>query len=388
MFSLKKNPFITLLIIILSLTPVTAQEIIGIGETRILRSRILEEDRQIQVYLPPSYRNSNLEKTTYPVLYLLDSESHFHYLSGYVEKLSQGPYAAIPELIVVGIVNTHRSRDLTPSVTLDRATQKPDSLNSGGNDRFFSFIKEELFAWVEREYRTDDYKILIGHSYGGITALNALLNHTKMFQAYVVHDPSIWYDQELLLQRFEQASHADLLHSKLFLTQAGDTFKSGKLEVHFNAIKKFRALLELGTLKNLTWNYQQYAQEDHGSIPLIGNLDGLRYIFKGHQIDIKSVADQPELIAATYAKLSEELHFPFHPTEVYVDRVAHYLLRSNHFEQAFRYFMENAERHPRSANAQYSLYQYHLKIDGKTDAAIHLKKAEKLGYTLTQTPQP
>ncbi len=380
MFSPKKAFYAWIVVLIIFYNPILAQEKISIGETQKIPSTTLHEDRSIQIYLPPSYSNQKIQKTTYPVIYLLDGESNFHYVTGLVEKLSQGPYAYIPEMIVVGIVNTNRSRDLTPTVIIDKQTQQLDAKNSGGNEAFITFIQKELFPWVDSHYRTENYKTLIGHSFGGITALNILLNHTPMFNAYIVHDPSIWYDNQVLLKRFEAATKTDLQNRKLYLTQAGEAFNNSERSDHFNSNKKFKELLEQGKFKNLKWRFQQYENEDHGSIPMIGNLDGLRYIFKGHQINIKAIAEQPDLVANSYRKLSEELHFQFLPTETYIEKVARYFIRQDKMEQAFSYLQQNISRFPNSPQANYSLYEYYLQTNQKEKAQTYLSNALALGY--------
>ncbi len=380
MFPPKKYLFTWLLVSLLFHNFAIAQAKIAIGESRIVPSKILQEDRSIQIYLPPSYQNSKIQKANYPVIYLLDSETNFHYLTGFIEKLSQGPYAYIPEMIVVGIVNTNRSRDLTPTPIIDKQTKQLDTKNSGGNETFISFIQQELFPWIENNYRTEDYKILIGHSYGGITALNILLNHTKMFDAYLVHDPSIWYDNQVLLKRFEATATTDLSNRRLYLTQAGEPFNNTELNAHFTANKKFQTLLGSGKFQRLNWQFKQYENEDHGSIPITGNLDGLRYVFKGHQINIKAVAAQPDLIENSYKKLSEDLNFPFLPTEIYIEKVARYLMRTGQMEQALGYLEQNLHSFPNSPQAHYSLYEYFHQIHQKEKAQTYLSQAIALGY--------
>lgn len=380
MFPLKKTYFNWLLVLLLSHNLTSAQDKIAIGETRELQSKILHENRSLQIYLPPSYQNSKIQKADYPVIYLLDSETNFHYLTGFIEKLSQGPYAYVPEMIVVGIVNTNRSRDLTPTPIIDKKTKQLDTKNSGGNEAFISFIQQELFPWVDGHYRTENYKILIGHSFGGITALNILLNHTKMFDAYLVHDPSIWFDNQVLLKRFEATAKTDLSNRRLYLTQAGEPFNNTELNDHFTSNKKFKALLDNGKFQNLNWQFQQYENEDHGSIPITGNLDGLRYVFKGHQINIKAVAAQPDLIKNSYKKLSEDLNFPFLPTEIYIEKVARYLMRTDQMEQALSYLEQNLQSFPNSPQAHYSLYEYFHQNHQKEKAQTYLSQAIALGY--------
>ena len=121
-------------------TMVTAQEetsAITIGEKLSLASETLGEERPYWIYLPQSYNNSS---QSYPVLYLLDGDAHFHSVSGVVQFMSAGINGniQIPELIVVAIPNTDRTRDLTPThATVDPDGKKqPFLTSSGGGDKF------------------------------------------------------------------------------------------------------------------------------------------------------------------------------------------------------------------------------------------------------------
>src|SRR5882672_3395991 len=82
---------------------------ITIGKKERLFSKVLNEERELWVYLPRSYNQSS---DTYPVLYLLDGASHFEHVAALVEYLSNN--LRIPQTIVVAIPNTDRVRDFTP----------------------------------------------------------------------------------------------------------------------------------------------------------------------------------------------------------------------------------------------------------------------------------
>ena len=320
--------FLGLLVFLLSTPFLSAQTPIAIGQEYTISSTILNEDRKIQIYLPTTYTDSSLTPQYYPVVYLLDSESNFHYLTAYIEKLSKYPYPSIPEMIVVGIVNTNRTRDLTPTTRNEKvmtAEQKAKIKGeSGGNDTFFQFLEQEVKPFVHQSFRTNDYAILIGHSFGGITALNNLLNYTAMFQAYIVHDPSIWWDDTYILKSYQAQSNKDFLHRKLFLTQVGDSENKGHLEDHFSAIQSFNTYLSQHDSKNLNYRFQQYEGENHGSIPMKGNLDGLRYIFEEYPLNFKAIQQDPDLVRSTYKKLSQSLHFDFQPNEAYLKYIISY----------------------------------------------------------------
>ncbi|MEC4113763.1 alpha/beta hydrolase [Myroides pelagicus] len=312
------------------------QKDITIGKTYTINSEILQEDRTIQIYLPKSYTDTNYSLQHYPVIYLLDGESNFNYLTAFVEKLSRNPYPSIPEMIIIGIVNTNRTRDLTPTTpnenSLSAEQKNKTKGETGGNSRFFEFIDKELMPFINEQYRTKGYNVLIGHSFGGITALNNLLNHTTMFQAYIVHDPSIWWDNQYILKTYKQAINKDFKHRKLFITQVDESLNKDINKPHYTGIKDFHRLMQNEQLHNLAYKYIEYQGEDHGSIPMKGNLDGLRYIFDGYKINLKDIKNNLTLVEDTYKSFSKKIHFEFLPSEAYLDFIINYYKQINNQE--------------------------------------------------------
>jgi len=110
-----------------------------LGKTDTLYSKILGEARHIRIYLPSSYGDTYFYPRRYPVLYLLDGDSHFNSVSSMIQLLSEsrGPMD-FPELIVVAIPNTDRNRDLTPT----RPNHEPrmDSASRGNRQKFPKLI--------------------------------------------------------------------------------------------------------------------------------------------------------------------------------------------------------------------------------------------------------
>ncbi len=87
---------------------------VSIGTIDSLQSRILNEQRKVWIYVPDSWKPGSTQR--YPVVYLLDGNGHFFSVVGMIQQLSQVNGNTIcPEMIVVGIPNTDRTRDLTPS---------------------------------------------------------------------------------------------------------------------------------------------------------------------------------------------------------------------------------------------------------------------------------
>ena len=109
-----KKFIILFIILLLSITGFAQKdgENIVIGKYKKIYSKILKEDRLLLVKLPKNYDN-DIEK--YPVLYLLYGdymEQYFADAVSTIHKLSES--GKIPKMIIIGVGNTERYRDLLP----------------------------------------------------------------------------------------------------------------------------------------------------------------------------------------------------------------------------------------------------------------------------------
>ena len=118
---------------------------LSLGEQREVYSELLGEARQIIVGLPRGYAGSD---ESYPVVYLLDGPGHFHHTTGTARFLAG--VGRMPDVIVVAIANTDRTRDMTPPTQTDTLGALP---TAGGMDNFLEFIGEELRPYIENNYR-------------------------------------------------------------------------------------------------------------------------------------------------------------------------------------------------------------------------------------------
>jgi predicted alpha/beta superfamily hydrolase len=179
-----KSKTTALLGIIISLLNLTADICYGqdvrITDKKILFSDILNEDRTIYISSPPE-----ISKKKYPVLYLLDGDTNIQLAAGIRDYLSK--YKLIPEIIIAGIGNTERTRDMTPSKSL----MFP---KSGGAENFYKFITSELMPYIKTNYPASSEKILLGHSLGGLFTIYSLLKNPEMFNSYIAVSPSIQYN--------------------------------------------------------------------------------------------------------------------------------------------------------------------------------------------------
>src|SRR4051812_31116191 len=87
---------------------------IVIGKIDSVYSKTLAEQRKIWIYTPDM--TSGAANQRWPVVYLLDGDGHFASVVGMIQQMSQvNGNNVYPEMIVVAIPNTDRTRDLTPT---------------------------------------------------------------------------------------------------------------------------------------------------------------------------------------------------------------------------------------------------------------------------------
>jgi uncharacterized protein len=242
-----------------------------IGETVELQSNQLKESRSLLISKPAGYDES---MDRYPVLYLLDAETHFHYTTGIVGFLAGND--RMPKMLVVGITSgdrAHRTRDLTPPSTAEMDNRF--SPGNGGADAFLSFIADEVIPFVDKTYRTRPYRMLVGHSFGGLFGIYALIRKPKLFNACIAADPSLYWNNEAVVEQAESFfSSTKSLQADLYVTASSD---SGKVP---SAVGRLNAALGKRVPAGFRWNFDWMKAENHMSIPLPGIYRGLETIFE------------------------------------------------------------------------------------------------------------
>ncbi len=289
-----------------------------IGRVDSVYSPTLREQRPYLVYTPPSYADSTTGQR-YPVLYVLDGESHFHSVTGLVQIMGTGVNGvfAMPEMIVVAIPNTNRMRDLSPSRMTTGYDGKPsaDYEASGGMDNFLAFLRSELIPHIEARYRTAPYQVLVGHSLGGITAIQALYTMPTVFNAYVAIDPSLWWDKAMLLTQAKQRVLAGRWEQRaLYVAQANTMNADDTLpNQHYDAIARFNAVMGAYNQSGLRYGFQRYDHDTHSSVAFIAEYDALRFVFADFQFDLARAQRDPDVLVRHFDALSARIGTRFDP---------------------------------------------------------------------------
>jgi len=237
-----------------------------IGTKYYIKSKILNEDRPVVIALPKDYATSGAH---YPVLYLTDGLQNIWHVMGTTEVLART--GSIPPLIIVGIESTNRLRDFTFSISKNNP-------GSGGGKKFLEFIEKELIPYVNTNYRSASFKVLEGHSLGGLFAATTLIEKPDLFDAFIIMSPAMWWNGEELTQKaksFFKQNHD--LNKALFFGIG--TYESGTDYGMRKELKNFVNVISDNKPDELRFEHKEIEKEGHMSSTLLSNYYGLKYVF-------------------------------------------------------------------------------------------------------------
>ena len=224
-------------------------------DTFDVASESLNEKRVINIHLPEGYSKT---EQAYPVVYMPDGgikEDFPHIANTLAELIEVGK---IDPVILVGIENTDRRRDLTPSSTT--AYDRDYGPAGDGAIAFRTFIRDELIPMVESKYRTATGRTIVGESAAGLFVIDTFFREPALFDNYIAMDPALWWDDHKLVKQAPSRLEAIDLSGKT-LWFAGSSAKD--IQPHTRKLEKaFRATEPPG----LRWTYRDSPKEKHTTI--------------------------------------------------------------------------------------------------------------------------
>ncbi len=374
-FSIWKNLAGVFALLVLLSSSTLAQVPPGVTALKI-NSAVLGEERTILVRVPAGYETNKLR---YPVLYMTDGNAHISHTSSTVEFLARN--GRMSEMIVVGITNTDRTRDLSPTHVTTTVAGGNTALQfptSGGGDKFLKFIETELIPEIEKRYRVDPYRILAGHSLGGLFAIHAMISRPELFNSYVAVSPALQWDNQVVVKRAE-----DFFKSRkewqatLFLSLGHEP---GPIEDGFYQLKQ---VLEKNAPKGFEWEARVLDDEDHGSVVLHSHYLAMRKVFTGWQIprdpDTGQVVGDFKSVEEHYQKLSQKFRHTIPVPENLINQMGYQSMFAGRSDEAIMIFKTNVERYPDSANVYDSLAEAYERSGRLELAAPLYEKAHTLG---------
>lgn len=331
-----------------------------LGEYLKIQSKILNEERRIFVRVPFGYELSN-EK--YPVLYVLDENTHSIHASGTISFLSGN--GVMPQTIIVAIPNTARNRDFTP-------TNTEDTPNSGGADNFIKFLREELIPYIDKNYRTEPHRILFGHSLTAMFSIYTLLTNPDLFNGFISASPYLMYDNNYVVKLAEKNLPGLSFSNSKFLY-----ITLGNEPDYFNSMNELTSLLKKKSPEDLKWDYVYMENDDHGTVPLKTIYNAMEMIYEGWKLpadlaktgNLQSVKDH-------FKNLSEKYGYEILIPEGVLNNFGYQVMFAKQIKEALEIFEYNILLYPSSPNV-YDSFGEALEADNQLQEA---KKYYQLAY--------
>ncbi|MDD3557906.1 MAG: alpha/beta hydrolase-fold protein [Melioribacteraceae bacterium] len=372
---MNKN-IIAVLLLLIGINQVKSQDVgqIVIGTKHSLRSNILNEDREYWISLPDSYNDKESSFQRYPVLLVLDGNLHFKSIAGIVNYMSSDVYKSwkIPEMIVVAIQNVDRRRDYTP----DKIITVREN-NTGGGDSFLSFLEDELLPELDQKFRTASYRILFGHSLGGLLAVHTYMKEKTLFNSFIAVDPSFGtWDSETMDKKLDFLTEQSF---ERFIYIATANWGKRNIRNRDRHVRLYEAL-NSKCKGELPAKLEYFDNEDHSSVPIIAFHNGISAIFEGYGISYRDVEDKKQLTQHFHA-LSERLSWDFRPPEYLVNQLGYRMLQSGNEKDkstALEFFILNVENYPKSSNSYDSLGEAYETLGDTQKAIENYKKSLEL----------
>ncbi|MFK7935832.1 MAG: alpha/beta hydrolase, partial [Saprospiraceae bacterium] len=235
-----------------------------VGSLYTIPSKTLNAEKEIKVFLPASYVES---ETAYPVLYILDGQRYF--LHGVSLQQTFIDFKQTPEFIIVGI-NRHPSE-----------RNRNYSVNA---QQYLEFIENEVVAFIDKEFRTTSERMLFGWAFGGGFVIESLISNPELFDGYIAASP---FPLSARIEKLDSffISNPNLDRSLYFSSGAeGASVTEGT--------EKLDSLLQSSAPTSMTWHFQSLADEEHRSTPFTTLYHGIKSYFSHYpELQFNSLAD-------------------------------------------------------------------------------------------------
>ena len=361
-----------------------------------IQSVSLQEEREIEIYLPPSYET--IENKEYPVMYILDGQEYFLHPIAYQRQVHFKDKS--PEFIVVGINSDRRKR---------RKLYYQDSR------KFIEFLENELIPLIDKDFRTfkEKERIFFGWEMAGGLGLEIFARNKNLFSAFLLSSATHFTEQRLM-NVDSVCKHKKLNKSFLYFTRASEE------DYAESDLSKLNSIFQSNTSGNISWKYDTIAGEDHYTTPLktvanglnhyfwdyntlrfmslkefdeFGDLDGIKSYYRHranryrvspeihrttrHFLLLHAMTEDNFERFETYAhEFSDYLHNL--RSDLWVIRFAGYLAENNQESQALSIYQTGLNKFPESARLNHDFGSYYQKKGNRQKATFYYKKAVEI----------
>lgn len=341
----RRRPVWIVMLVFLAATtalPAVAQEDnedIVIGHYRKIHSRILDEDRTLLVNLPRGYEATAIG---YPVIYVLYGGQVTNYFAEALYITTLLGTTRMPPVILVGVANTERYRDYLP---LDREG------NPAGADRFLQFMVEELLPFVEANYRTADFRILVGPQAGGTFGLYTLTERPETFDAYILNNPFRYLVQrDYLIEKVQTfLAGKEALDNFLYVIAEDSDFPEA-----LEYLPRLEAVVSADAPAELEWKIE-VVEENGDFLTPSGLREGLTLLFRDYEFPRGAGPVSLPDVEAYYDALSERYGYEVAIPDMVLAMQSDNLAQTGRVDEAIEMLERLVTLYPHSLNGWWRL---------------------------------
>lgn len=230
-------------------------DIIPTHDTFYIQSAHVGEKRAINVWVPSEYK---VKRDPLPVLYMLDGgiKEDFSHMANTIAQLIKE--RKIKPMVLVGIENTQRRRDLTGPTMVTK--DKEIAPIVGRSENFRSFIQAELIPEINSRYKTTNEKSIIGESLAGLFVVETFFQTPDLFDRYIAFDPSLWWNDQYLVKSAREYIMKFSKEKKVIW------FAGSNAEDIVKNTEQLASTLSSLQLPHIIWKYSPEPKEDHSTI--------------------------------------------------------------------------------------------------------------------------
>ncbi|NQY05021.1 MAG: esterase [Flavobacteriaceae bacterium] len=230
-----------------------------------IKSNKLGENRQIKIQLPRNY-DKNLT-LGYPVIIVLDGDYLFEPVAGNIDYYSY--WEDMPDAIVVGILHGEKRQD---DLLYDE-----EGFPAETGAKFFEFIGQELFPYIDSSFRTENFRAIVGHAESANYLNFYLFKDVPLFNSYISLSPNFSPNMEArLAERLSTMQEENKIF--YYMATADSDIKS-----HRVSIEGFDKKLSAIDKDNVSYSYNKFVDGSHYSVVTSGIPKAIDNIFKAYR---------------------------------------------------------------------------------------------------------
>lgn len=337
-----------------------------------LNSKVLNETRKVIVRLPDSYDDNPNKK--YPVIYRVDGPGNLAMLSSVMERLEIE--TSTPEVIIVAIANTDRTRDLAPTVNQD---PRGPVGQGGGADKFLDFIEHELMPKIDKTYRTHDFKVISGASIGGLLAIHSLQSRPHLFQAHVAYSPAVWWGaRETVKSTKDFIKQSKKLDNYLYMNIGEE---GGEMRQVYDDFANF---VQANEVEGLKVKIDTFNDVSHNLTQVAGAFNAYKNMFLPLAMPKSVYTGDTQSILDYYQQVSAQRGEEIAPVEWVIRYMGYHYMNENKMAEAIKLFKFNISVNSQMAES-YNALAYALEEDKQYEEAL---KQVNLALQYAKTSEP